>query len=163
MQDVLSKGRFQDVVQVHPITGVTIGHQSNGVLAFGADGGYINGVAMFALQSLMFFATDIDAPTMPSDLVRDLAAVCVCYTRHASMTQRGVSILRETATTAAFNRPLDPFMLAGVVDQLGGPGAAGLNDIINRYNRHFFAQPRLQFSGKTAMRIQVLMTPSCGA
>jgi len=117
---------------------------------------------MFALQSNMFFATDIDAPTMPLDLVHDLAAVSVCYTRHASMIQRGVSILRETATRTAFSRPLDPFMLASVVDQLGGPAAACLNEIIKYFNSHFFAQPRLQLSADTAKRIKLLLNPECG-
>ena len=67
MQDLLSQGRFQDVVRAHPVSGAAtpIGHQGQGVLASGADGGYTNGVAMFALQSLMFFAVDSDAPIMP--------------------------------------------------------------------------------------------------
>ena len=67
MQDLLSKGGFHDVVQVHPVTGTravrSIGHQGQGVLAFGSDGGYINGVAMLALQTLMLFAVDNDLPT----------------------------------------------------------------------------------------------------
>ena len=166
MQTLLSNGRTHDIVQIHPLTGaatsMSIGHQGQGVLAFGADGGYINGVTMFALQSMMFFATDIDAPTMPLDLVHDLAAVSVCYTRHASMIHRGVSILRETATRTAFSRPLDPFMLASVVDQLGGPAAACLNEIIKYFNSHFFAQPRLQLSADTAKRIKLLLNPECG-
>ena len=47
MQTLLSNGRVHDIV-VHPVTGaatsMSIGHQGQGVLAFGADGGYINGV-----------------------------------------------------------------------------------------------------------------------
>jgi hypothetical protein len=166
MHDLLSKGGFHDVVQVHPVAGTgaagSIGHQGGGVLALGSDGGYINGVAIFALQCLMFFAVDNDLPTtVPPQLLQDLACVHVRYTQHASMTLRSVSILRDTATKCALNRPLDPFMLAGVVEQLGGSGAAHLNDIIKRYNQHFSGQPKLQLSGKTAMRIKSLLNPQC--
>ena len=166
MHDLLSKGGFHDVVQVHPVAGTgaagSIGHQGGGVLALGSDGGYINGVAIFALQCLMFFAVDNDLPTtVPPQLLQDLACVHVRYTQHASMTLRSVSMLRDTATKCALNRPLDPFMLAGVVEQLGGSGAAHLNDIIKRYNQHFSGQPKLQLSGKTAMRIKSLLNPQC--
>ena len=158
-------GGFHDVVQVHPVgthAVRSIGHQGQGVLAFGSDGGYINGVAMFVLQSFMFFAVDNDLPTtLPPQLLQDLACVPVRYTQHASTTLGSVSILRDTATQAALNRPLDPFMLAGVVEQLGGSGAAHLKDIIKRYNQHFSGQPKLQLSGKTAMRIKSLLDPQC--
>ena len=155
MHDLLSKGGFHDVVQVHPGAGAgaagSIGHQGVGVLAFGSDGGYINGVAMFALQSLMFFAVDNDLPTtLPPQLLQDLACVPVRYTQHASTTLRSASILRDTATQAALNRPLDPVMLAGVVEQVCGSGAAHsdeLDDIIMRYNEHFSDQQKLKLSG----------------
>jgi hypothetical protein len=132
MHDLLSQGTIQDLVRVHLVTGAaaSIGHQGGGVLAFGADGGYINGVAMLALQSLMFFAVDSDLPTtVPPQLLQDLACVRVRYTQHASMTE-----------------------------QLGGPGAAHLDDIIKRYNQHFSGQPKLQLRGKTAMLIKSLYT-----
>ena len=51
---------LQAQVRLGPLA---IGHQGGGVLASGSDGGYINGVAMFALQTLMLFAVDNDLPT----------------------------------------------------------------------------------------------------
>jgi hypothetical protein len=165
MHDLLSKGGFHDVVQVHPVTGTravrSIGHQGQGVLAFGSDGGYINGVAMFALQSLMFFAVDNDLPTtLPPQLLQDLACVPVRYTQHASTTLGSVSILRDTATQAALNRPLYPFMLAGVVEQFCGSGAAHseLDDIIMRYNEHFSGQQKLKFRAGVVVAANLCLT-----
>ena len=110
--DILSKGKYEDVVQVHPITNVTHGHQGSGVLGYASDGAYVNGVAMFSLQLLLFLSTDRDCPPLPAGLKRSLASVTVKYTRHQNNTNRCATIWKETATQAALNRPLDPFMMA---------------------------------------------------
>ena len=111
VSDILGNGRFDDVVQVHPVTNVTYGHQGSGVLGYASDGAYINGVVMFSLQLLLFLGSKDGCPTLPEGLKSSLAAVSVKYTRHQSNSKRCASIWKETATKAALNRPLDPFMM----------------------------------------------------
>ena len=75
------------------------------------------------------------------------------------MIQRGVSILRETATRTVFRRPLDPFMLASVVDQLGGPAAACLNEIIKYFNPLFFCTAQIAAECKHSQTYQAFAEP----
>ena len=93
--DILSKGKFEDVVQVYPVTNVTYGHQGSGVLGYASDGAYINGVAMFSLQLLLFLSTNQDCPPLPAGVKTSLAAVSVKYTRHQSNTKRCAAIWKE--------------------------------------------------------------------
>ena len=145
--DMLSKGKFEDVVQVHPITNVTHGHQGSGVLGYASDGAYVNGVAMFSLQLLLFLSTNQDCPPLPAGVKASLAAVSVKYTRHQNNTKRCAAIWRETSTQSALNRPLDPFMMAsalGLSKRRAWPRfwqPARVGPFANRWRDHAF-KPR---------------------
>ena len=142
--DILSKGQFDDVVQAHPVSNVTYGHQGSGVLGYSSDGAYVNGVAMFSLQLLLFLSTDEECPELPAGVKTSLAAVSVKFTRHQNNNKRCASIWKETATQAALNRPLDPFMMAsalGLSERRAWPRCwqlARVGPFVNRWRDHAF-------------------------
>jgi len=117
--DILTKGSYDEVAQVHPISNVLHGHQGSGVLGYASDGAYVNGVAMVSLQLLLFISCRGDCPELPAEIRRSLAAVSVKYTRHQSGSKRCASIWTDTATKASLNRPLDPFMMVGALGSTG--------------------------------------------
>jgi hypothetical protein len=117
--DILTKGSYDEVLQVHPISNVLHGHQGSGVLGYASDGAYVNGVAMVSLQLLLFISCRGECPELLAEIRRSLAAVSVKYTRHQSGSKRCASIWTDTATKAALNDPLDPFMMVGALGSTG--------------------------------------------
>ena len=162
VENILRSASFKETVSVFPVPNSLVagrvGHQGHGVLGYGADGGYVNGVHMCALSALMFLAVADVAPAVPSSLVHDIAAVSVSYVRHTSSENRCVHFMQQTATKAALNRPLDPFMIVQAITQCKTTETSVVNDIIKRYNGLFFANPKLQLKGKAAMRIKSLLS-----
>jgi len=97
-----------------------------------------------------------DAADIPDTLKHDIAGIDVRYTRHASNIARTAMVWKETVTKSQLNRSLDIFMMIRSVSHFKDD-VKSINETVKRFNQFFFAQPHLQVSGKTTMRIKNIM------
>ena len=158
LAETLTSASFSKTLNVHPVGvdgGVIDGvKRTGGVMGYGADGAYINGVYLITLCMVAFFRTKDGAPPLPPSLAQDLGAVGGAYVRHANADARCSFLFRDTAVSSKLNRDLDCFMMVNALKTLGCEGQESHRSIIKRHNQTFFSKPQMQVVGKADFRIR---------